>query len=179
MTGRATHGHTRGRGTTAEFRSWCAMKQRCHDANSTKFHLYGARGIVVCDRWRESFEDFLADVGARPSATHTLGRVDNNGNYEPGNVRWETLEEQANNRRNNRVIEHVGERLTLAQWAARLGMDASRLHSRLHRGWPVPLAFDPGIRRLPPGARIVSTETAARLLVLRDQQRARRAGRSA
>jgi hypothetical protein len=78
---------------------WYAMVNRCHNPNSAKYTSYGGRGIFVCQRWRESFEAFASDVGACPGAGLSLDRIDNNGNYEPGNVRWSDAFEQAGNRR--------------------------------------------------------------------------------
>jgi hypothetical protein len=97
VTGRATHGHTRGRTTTPEFRTWCAMLQRCFYKNNQKYLRYGAKGITVCARWKESFEEFLKDMGPRPEG-HTLDRIDGKGNYEPSNCRWATVQEQNKNR---------------------------------------------------------------------------------
>lgn len=79
------------------------MRARCNSPNTTHYARYGGRGIRVCDRWEASFDDFLADVGRMPSPTHTLDRIDNDGNYEPGNVRWATRKEQAQNRHQARV----------------------------------------------------------------------------
>lgn len=93
-----THGHfVRGR-PSSTYTVWSMMKQRCLNPKATDFKYYGERGITVCDRWRESFEAFLEDMGERPEGL-TLDRVDVNGNYEPGNCRWATAAQQSANRR--------------------------------------------------------------------------------
>ena len=79
--------------------SWVALKRRCLDPTYHQFHLYGGRGIKVCDRWINSFEAFLEDMGEKPSPKHSIDRINNDGDYEPGNVRWATPKQQANNRR--------------------------------------------------------------------------------
>ena len=121
----------------SEYGIWLQMKQRCGNPRSSVYARYGARGISVCQEWTKSFESFLADMGPRPSTKHSIDRIDNNGNYEPGNVRWATFEEQGNNKRNSRWIDFMGKRQTLTQWASELGMRRTTLDYRLRNGWSV------------------------------------------
>lgn len=113
-----------------------SMIARCHNPKHYAYKWYGALGVIVCGRWRESFEAFLLDVGERPSPKHQLDRFpDQNGNYEPGNVRWATSKQQNNNRRDNRLITAFGRTLTMAEWAEETGLNYNTLWSRLRRGW--------------------------------------------
>lgn len=129
---------------------WVRMKQRCHNPNNKSFKHYGARGIRVCERWTSSFENFLADMGERPSNRHSIDRIDNDGDYTPENCRWATLKQQANNTRRNRKIEHNGVTKNLNQWASELGMSRATLESRIGVGrFPVDQIFNAG--RLPKG----------------------------
>lgn len=101
--GSVTHGDARKSRATKEYKAWSNMISRCENPNVERFPHYGGRGITVCDRWRNSFPAFLEDMGRKPSLDHSIDRIDVNGNYEPGNCRWATPEQQANNKRNSRA----------------------------------------------------------------------------
>lgn len=103
------HGHTAGRASgrnpSPTYQSWCAMITRCTNPNQAAYKRYGAAGVTICERWRQSFDNFLADMGERPPG-RTLDRYpDKNGNYEPGNCRWATWPEQRRNQARNRAVE--------------------------------------------------------------------------
>lgn len=135
---RKTHGQT----GTAEHRVWKAMLSRCGNPGQRSYPQYGGRGISVCDRWR-SFENFLADMGPRPTSEHQIDRIDNDGNYDPANCRWVTRQENCRNRRSNRLIECGGMSLTIAEWSDRTGLPQYAIGQRLRRGWPVEEALKP------------------------------------
>lgn len=120
-----------------EYRHWINMKSRCLNPRTPGFHHYGGRGILVCAEWRKDFAAFLADVGPRPSAHHSLDRIDNNGNYEPGNVRWATPSTQMRNVRRNRLVKVDGRLITLAEAAERAPVPYNTVLYRLRRGWSV------------------------------------------
>ena len=117
------------------YRIWCGMKNRCSATyTGQKAHLYSEKGIRVCQRWRDSFEAFIEDMGKAP-AGFSIERIDGNLGYEPGNCRWATPKEQANNSTRNKRIELDGETRTIAQWADKLGMKSNTLVYRVRRGW--------------------------------------------
>jgi len=125
-----------GRTGTSEYRSWQNMKKRCYDQNDQYYYCYGAKGVIVCERWLNDFKAFLEDMGERPSKNHSLDRYPNKtGNYERYNCRWATMKEQQNNKTDNRILEYNGEKMTVAQWADKihvdLGINRHTIYSRL------------------------------------------------
>jgi hypothetical protein len=129
-----THGQNRKGNTSKEYRAWQAMKARCDNEKDPCYPDYGGRGIVVCERWLNSFENFFADMGKKPSVNHSLDRFpDMNGNYCPENCRWATQLQQAGNKRNNSWLEHNGKRMIQADWARYFSMDTRNFHAMLKR----------------------------------------------
>jgi len=144
------HGHARRGQQSAEHRCWQAIKRRCCDPKNKKFKYYGGRGIKICDHWKDSFENFLLDVGPRPSPAYSIDRFPNrNGNYEPGNVRWATRAEQASNRDCTRIVILNGISEPLAAVCQRLGLNLKIVGARLERGWPLDKALTPPRWRCP------------------------------
>ena len=123
------------------YKIWSGMKQRCLCVSNANFSRYGGRGITVCERWLV-FENFIADMGEKPAGM-SLDRIDNDGNYEPGNCRWATIKTQARNMRSNVRWTHNGECLTIAEWAERAGIDRTLLRNRVARGWSIEEAMQP------------------------------------
>lgn len=121
-----------GMASTPEYIVWQAMKGRCLRESSKDYPQYGGRGITVCDRWMQ-FDEFIADMGERPSSRHSLDRIDPNGNYEPKNCRWATITEQANNKRTNKRVVCDGESMTVAELSRKTGKPASTIYGRLAR----------------------------------------------
>jgi len=119
---------------TKEYTAWCSIKERCFNRNTKDYILYGARNIRICKRWRNSYVNFLSDVGRAPSPEYTLGRIDNDGNYEPDNVRWETQRQQSNNRRNNHFVTINNKIRTLTEWSRISGVKWNTIVYRLKIG---------------------------------------------
>jgi len=127
---RKTHGRT----GDPIYTIWSAMKQRCYYKKNKSYSRYGGRGITVCDRWRNSFEAFLSDMGERPYRG-TIERVDVEGDYTPENCKWANLIEQANNKTNNVLLTIAGETFSIAQWSVISGRKYGTIYNRKKRGW--------------------------------------------
>ena len=139
---------THGMSGSLEYYIWIEMIQRCVNPNHHAYIDYGGRGITVYDSWRNSFSDWYAYIGPRPSDQHSIDRINNDGNYEPGNVRWSTRIEQSNNRRNNRIVLYKGKEYTRAELAREYNIDYDIIRNRLNAGWSVDVAVETPIREL-------------------------------
>jgi len=121
-----------GKSKTAEYGIWANIKSRC----AGDHHRYGGRGISMAPEWVDNFPAFLAYVGPRPSEKHSIDRINYDGNYEPGNVRWATDEEQANNKSSNHLLTKDGITKNLTQWSNELGLSQQAIRNRINEGWP-------------------------------------------
>jgi hypothetical protein len=140
--------NNQGLSRTPEYHAWANMLSRCRATNKNHKH-YAERGIKVCDRWKNSFLSFLHDVGKRPSQLHTLDRFpDNNGDYQPGNVRWATMAEQTRNTRQNVLIEINGRKRILTDWCSEFGIDIATVKSRVYRGMSYQQALTTPVRKM-------------------------------
>lgn len=124
-----------GMNKSPEHRAWVHMKQRCTNPNKREFKHYGGRGISVCDEWMRSFSAFYAYVGPKPSAAHSLDRIDVDRGYEPGNVRWATKQTQVENTRVARLVTLNGKTQTISAWEREMGLSKGQVRSRESSGW--------------------------------------------
>lgn len=127
---RTTHNQTK----APEYRTYATAKSRCNDVNATSYKNYGGRGIEF--RFN-SFEEFYAELGAKPSKKHTIDRINNDGHYEKGNVKWATYAEQALNKRSNRRLTWRGVTKTITEWAAEVGLSIGAINHRIRIGWTI------------------------------------------
>lgn len=136
---------THGMSKSPEHKIWRSMLGRCGNPRQDKGNNYCNRGISVCPRW-QSFENFYADMGSRPSSSHSIDRIDPNGNYEPSNCRWATLAEQAVNKRNTRYVAYEGQIIPLIEAVRKSGtpLHYETIWARIQNGWPIDCAlFEP------------------------------------
>lgn len=151
----ATKGSGRGPGGSCItqhplYKTWSGMLTRCKDPNYKQFHLYGGKGIRVCVRW-ESFQNFISDMGEKPSPKHSLDRINGNGNYEPSNVRWADKVTQGRNTSRVKLVEFMGEYRCMSEWASLLGVNVKTLRNRVKNGWSIEDALTMPINPYPPG----------------------------
>jgi hypothetical protein len=126
---------------TPEYWAWLALKQRCYNPRHPCFALYGGRGLTVCDRWRFSFENFLSDMGKRPTNKHTVERIDNLQGYSPENCEWRTQFDQLRNTRKTIHVTLNGATHCLKDWCIKLGINYGSVQSRIGRGWDIEKAL--------------------------------------
>lgn len=138
--GYAKHGHKK----SAEYRCWISIKDRCYNKrNKRAYRDYGGRGIIVCDRWLHSYENFLADMGRAPSPKHSIDRKDNDGNYEPSNCRWATPKIQGNNQQKTVRVNYKGVIHTLFELSLMYGVPQKTIYKRIYMAnWPVEEAVE-------------------------------------
>lgn len=134
---RLTHGMSGSR----TYKSWAGMRDRCGNPRNGSYKDYGGRGVTWCDRW-DNFSNFLKDMGVRPKGCFSIERIDNDRGYEPGNCRWATPTEQANNRRSNHLLAHQGTTLSISGWARLTGIPRTAIQSRISHGWGVKAALE-------------------------------------
>jgi hypothetical protein len=141
------HGQAKKGNNTKEYQTWAGMIRRCYNSAEENYDRYGGRGIKVCDAWRESFETFFKDVGPCPGPEYSIDRFpDNNGNYEPGNVRWATTKQQSRNTRRNRLITHDGHTRTVVEWSEITGIQRQTIIARIEAGWSPEKALTTSVR---------------------------------
>jgi len=138
-----THGHRKGSRVSPEYKAWADMLTRCYNPNQQHSRYYGGRGITVCQEWRESFENFLADMGPHPGKGYSLERDDVNGPYCQQNCRWATQPEQSRNKRNNIWVTYNGQRMVMTDAAKAAGLKKGTLLRRIKCGWPESDLFVP------------------------------------
>lgn len=126
-----THGLSR----SPEYRIWIGMKNRCYNVGDPSYAEYGGRGVTVAPEWMDSFDSFIQSIGKRPSAKHSIDRIDNSKGYRPDNCRWATKSEQANNRRSSILITIEGITRSVTEWADVVGVHKTLIYQRLVAGW--------------------------------------------
>lgn len=126
---------------TTEYRTWSGMRSRCNNPSSKDYPRYGGRGITVCERWN-SYDNFLADMGHKPSLSHTIERRDNSKGYSPDNCYWATMKQQMRNKRNSHLITRDGQTMCASDWCLKLGINHQTFKNRIGRcGWTVERAL--------------------------------------
>lgn len=148
---RLRHGDNRAGRRHPLYRIWAGILRRCDNPNEAGFERYGGRGITMCERWRD-YVNFKQDMADGYASGLSIERINNAGNYEPGNCRWATASEQARNRRSSFMITYRGETRTVIEWGEVLGIPWARIQQRIKKlGWPVERAMTEPSRGWAPG----------------------------
>lgn len=137
---------THGKSYSLEYKTWQSMIARCYYPSKESFKNYGAKGIKVCDEWKNSFEQFYKDMGKRPFQSASLDRIDNSKGYSKENCRWASMQEQERNKTNNIVVEFNGFKGCLTEVCEHFGLNLSAIRSRIYKGWTVSDALSKPIR---------------------------------
>jgi hypothetical protein len=139
-----THGQSTKEKRRLGYGIWSSMKDRCSNSATPEYERYGGRGITVCDRWKDSFENFITDMGPRPSRSHSIERSDNDGNYEPANCHWATRDEQGQNRSNNVRVIYRGQEMPIRKAVEIAGSVVLLVTARwrVNHGWSVERAVE-------------------------------------
>ncbi|MCQ2270959.1 MAG: hypothetical protein MJZ52_07020 [Bacteroidales bacterium] len=123
---------------TRLYRIWSNIKTRCHNQNDKHFSQWGARGVTMCEEWKNDFKSFYDWAMSNGySDDLTIDRIDNNGNYEPSNCRWTSYKEQNQNKRNVIILEYDGKSMSATAWAKELNIGHDTIRQRFHKGWTV------------------------------------------
>jgi len=129
-----THGQAKAGEMSKEYKCWANMKNRCYNKKVKQYKDYGGRGIMVCDRWLNSFDNFFFDMGKMPTDKHSIERIDNNKGYAPENCKWDTKINQARNNRRNRWLEYDNKKMLLSDWAKYFGVHPSAIYCHFKGG---------------------------------------------
>lgn len=143
-------GERHGKVQTREYVIWCGMKDRCYRENNQKYHRYGGRGITVCDRWLNSFQNFIEDMCLPPTSKHTIDRIDNDSGYYKDNCRWALQKQQANNRNTCVYVTINGKTKTVTEWCEYLNIvTPKRALTRIKKfGWNPEVAIKTPARKI-------------------------------
>lgn len=142
------HGHNRREKVSQVYSIWANLIQRCTNRNNQDYLNYGGRGITVCEKWLESFENFLEDMGQPPTKQHQIDRIDNNKGYDKNNCRWVTRKQQSQNRRSNHFLTHNGKTQTTMEWSRETGITYGTLLARINRhNWDIDRALTAPTRK--------------------------------
>lgn len=164
--GLVSRSRSHGKKGTKAYCAWNAMKNRCYNPNVQSYPRYGGRGIKVCGRWKDSFTNFLADMGEPPSPKHSLDRINGNGDYEPANCRWATALTQSRNRSISAIYTIGGETKNLSAWCAHFRTNSNIVTARLLRGWSITEALSKPARtpisNTPAAKEIIRLRTAGK-----------------